>query len=286
MTNGFAEQSTPPALSPLFTANQTWAADIARRHHRKIPPSFDVDDLIQIAWIEMDKQTHLYNPAKNNNFQGYAYRAVLGAVQMATRRRHFRNATAEPLDRPEVTKAVRSQSEAQQEADQETQRREWREARRMRLLKSKLRRLQPEEAQLARLVFIEGQTILTAAASMNLDERTAKRLLRTAVKGLKGREDRPSVGALRLLRLLEQKAGAIPSQEHLARLLKCPTRTVQRRIQDLKARGLLSSRQAGNRNVYVVKGGDSKMSSKKKAAEISKVEMDSNGISRTAQGSA
>lgn len=82
-------------LGKLFDDNHEWAVAIARQVHRKLPPSFDVEDLEQIARIEMWKRCELYDPfnAKGVPFQAYAHVYVRGAVLMHCRRRNWREAT-------------------------------------------------------------------------------------------------------------------------------------------------------------------------------------------------
>lgn len=81
----------------LFRANLDWADRIAENVHRKIPPSFDLQDLQQECRLEMWKQTGRYDPERNDNFQGFAYLAVRGAALMAVRRRHWAFATHKEL---------------------------------------------------------------------------------------------------------------------------------------------------------------------------------------------
>jgi RNA polymerase sigma factor (sigma-70 family) len=70
------------------------ASQVARR----LPPSYDLDDLRQIARIETWRRLQSYDPSLGVSMTTYAYRAVRGACLMAARRRHYRDATALPLD--------------------------------------------------------------------------------------------------------------------------------------------------------------------------------------------
>ena len=96
----------------LFDRHLAWSRAIARKVHTSLPPSFTVDDLAQEAAIELWKRCQSYDPAKNNEFRGYAYLAVRGAVLMSVRRRAFAEATADELD--PATPAAASQSPAAQ----------------------------------------------------------------------------------------------------------------------------------------------------------------------------
>src|SRR3977135_1976276 len=77
----------------VFEANLAWAERIARKVWRHLPPSFDLDDLQQIARIAHWKQVGLYDPTRGVPYQPFAYHAVHGAVRMACRRRHYQENT-------------------------------------------------------------------------------------------------------------------------------------------------------------------------------------------------
>jgi hypothetical protein len=70
---------------------------VARQVARGLPPSFDLADLRQIAEYEHWRQVQTFDPARGVPYQAYAYAAVRGAVQMACRRRQYRDATSEEL---------------------------------------------------------------------------------------------------------------------------------------------------------------------------------------------
>ena len=95
---------TNPARDKLLQDNLDWAAAIARKVHKHLPPSFDEGDLVQVAWIELWRRVGLYKGDLRNlaHFRGYAYLAVRGAVYMATRRKHWIDHTHEALEYEEV----------------------------------------------------------------------------------------------------------------------------------------------------------------------------------------
>lgn len=62
-----------------------------------MPASFELDDLKQVALVEHWKRCGLYDQRKNDNYRGYAYLWIDGAVRMATRRKEYREATLERL---------------------------------------------------------------------------------------------------------------------------------------------------------------------------------------------
>lgn len=81
----------------LFDLHRLWAEGIGAKVLRGLPASFEPDDLKQVALAEHWKRCGLYNELKNDNYRGYAYLWIDGAVRMATRRREYREATLERL---------------------------------------------------------------------------------------------------------------------------------------------------------------------------------------------
>lgn len=71
------------------TEHIEWAKRIARGIHRNVPPTFAVEDFEQEAVIEAWKRWGKWDPARNDNFQGYAYLAVANAVKMSCRRKNW-----------------------------------------------------------------------------------------------------------------------------------------------------------------------------------------------------
>lgn len=76
-----------------------WAAGVARQLHHGLPPSFDLDDLTQVAHMAVWHCTKHYDASRGVPFAAYAYRRVKGSVLMSVRRRHYRDATHLPLGR-------------------------------------------------------------------------------------------------------------------------------------------------------------------------------------------
>jgi RNA polymerase sigma factor (sigma-70 family) len=226
----------------LFYEHMKWAEQIARKEHRKLPPSFDVDDLIQEAVIELHRRCGMYDAAKNDSFRGYAHVAIVGAVRMKTRRRHWKNATSEAMDATEVTQAVREQSQERQEADRQAQLEKWRETRRKALLRRRLRKIGGTEAKLAQLVFVAGTAIADAAAEMEMDEAKAGRMLRAVSNRLKVPKGRKPLNHQKLVKLIAECPTL--SRVDMARVLGICERSVYRKIADLKARGILRERQS------------------------------------------
>lgn len=85
--------------SALFEENREWAATIARNFaRRKLPLSFDPQDLEQEARIACWKRSEVYDETRGVPFQAYAYLYVINAVKMAVRRRHWAEAVMPELD--------------------------------------------------------------------------------------------------------------------------------------------------------------------------------------------
>lgn len=228
-------------MADLFADNVAWAEQIARRVHRKMPPSIELDDLVQEALIELHRRVGMYDPAKNDNFQGYAYQAVYGACLMACRRRHYRNATAAPLDCAEVTRVMRDQEDAGPAvAQREELRAHWREVRRRQLLRLRLQRIPEAYQELARMVLVEGGTIEAAAAEFGITIGEVRRRLRAAAKVIGIRAKASTGRQSELLRLLSQQSGA--SVGAIAAAMGVHRRTVWRLKRDLATRGLLKTR--------------------------------------------
>lgn len=81
----------------LFDLHRLWAEGIGAKVLRGLPASFELDDLRQVALVEHWRRCGLYDERKNDNYRGYAYLWIDGAVRMATRRREYREATLERL---------------------------------------------------------------------------------------------------------------------------------------------------------------------------------------------
>lgn len=81
----------------LFQRHTPWAEGIARTHCLSLPPSFDVDDLIQAALIALWKATEKYDCEYGVPFRLYAITFVRNACRMQTRRREYKERTMDEL---------------------------------------------------------------------------------------------------------------------------------------------------------------------------------------------
>ena len=86
----------------LFDRYRPWATGIARSVHRRLPPSFELDDLSQAAQLALWKAATKYRPETGVEFRCYAHQSVQGACYMLARRGNYVEATHEELHEPAV----------------------------------------------------------------------------------------------------------------------------------------------------------------------------------------
>lgn len=70
-----------------------WARGIARSMMRKLPPSIDVEDMMQCALIGLWKAAERFDEEQGVPFQAWAHVFVQGECWMAVRRRSYTEAT-------------------------------------------------------------------------------------------------------------------------------------------------------------------------------------------------
>jgi len=99
------------ATQALFDEHLEWASAIARKVSRKLPPSFDVDDLEQEARIEHWKRVRMYDSATGVPYRAYAYQPIWGACMMRCRRRNYREATHASLSESAEANDTRTHAE-------------------------------------------------------------------------------------------------------------------------------------------------------------------------------
>lgn len=170
----------------LFNSNLSWAHEIARKEHKHLPPSFDLEDLQQVAAIEHWKRSGMYDAARNDSYQGYAYRAVRGAVLMACRRKHWTAATSEELPLNQVDEAPSAEEVLISRQEAAVSIAELDERRTMVL---NYIRLIPQErwweAYLLRRVYLDGEDLRELAAKFEMEYAGLARRLAIAVRYLK-----------------------------------------------------------------------------------------------------
>jgi RNA polymerase sigma factor (sigma-70 family) len=221
----------------LIAEHMDWAEKLARSFARKLPPSFDADDLVQLGMIGLMKAADRYDSAKNNSFRGFASSYVLGECRMGVRRRHWREATAEPLDANGVAAVIQTRSEAAHEEARESQRAAWRERRRRDLIRAKLHRLDAHGQRIARLVLIEGSSIAEAVQETGIGEAQLKRDLRKVADTLRGRDKRLNQTEAALLRAICELRGRVVTQQNLAAIVGKSQPVVSRLLAGLRGAG-------------------------------------------------
>lgn len=172
-----------PALN-LFESNLAWAQAIGRHVASKLPPSFDPEDLEQVATIEMWRQSEKYqkNNARGTPFRAFAYQAVKGAVLMSIRRRNWKDATAEEIFPTEVSKApapdelVAAKQEARKERRKHLRRRGW--------LLGQIGAMSPVDAYLVKRVYLDEADVEQTAQALGMPSRAASRRLTCLVRRL------------------------------------------------------------------------------------------------------
>jgi RNA polymerase sigma factor (sigma-70 family) len=85
---------------------------------RMLPPSYERDDMQQLARIETWRRYQVFDASRGVAFTTYAYRAVRGACLMAARRRSYRDATALPLDESTEPTTTGNQAEDEMQRNQ------------------------------------------------------------------------------------------------------------------------------------------------------------------------
>ena len=101
----------------LVEAHLALADTIARAVVTKLPPSFELDDLIQAGHLGLIEAADRYRPRQHNNtpFSAYARHRVHGEIIRSIRRRHYTDATLSSIDEiPEAASyvALRTRSTA------------------------------------------------------------------------------------------------------------------------------------------------------------------------------
>jgi RNA polymerase sigma factor (sigma-70 family) len=83
----------------LTTEHLDLVPPIARRIHSVLPPSFDLDDLIQTGRIGLMRAAIRFRPELHGDtpFSAFARAFIRGEIMMSIRRRHYRDATHQPM---------------------------------------------------------------------------------------------------------------------------------------------------------------------------------------------
>ena len=77
----------------LVAENLSLVPPIARRLAKTLPPSFEVDDLVQTGNIGLLRAATRFHPQTGNPFPAFARPIIRGAILDSVRRRHYSAAT-------------------------------------------------------------------------------------------------------------------------------------------------------------------------------------------------
>lgn len=163
----------------LSADDLAWAASVARAYAARVPSHFAVDELIQLAQIQVWMERKKYKPEEHPGvpFRAYAWQAVRGACRMAVRRRRWNEAfspSVEDVDEPEALAAkcpdeLFEQRKAVARVDDAVN-----------ALPAKMRKL-------IELRYSDGLTVREAALKLGITETRATSLHATAIQRLRGK---------------------------------------------------------------------------------------------------
>jgi RNA polymerase sigma factor (sigma-70 family) len=93
-------QAATPSRQALIENHLALVPPIARRVHRRLPPSFDLDDLIGCGYVGLVDAAARYRPREHGGapFSAFARRRIHGAIVDSVRRRAWVENTAGPLE--------------------------------------------------------------------------------------------------------------------------------------------------------------------------------------------
>lgn len=172
-------------LVKLFEENLEWAAAVARIVHRRVPPSFDIEDLEQVARIEMWERCQRYDPFNENGvpFRGYAYIYVLNACRMHCRRKAWKEATAPGLTasmvdaKPRPDERVAAKQDQNRESCRQYRQRTW--------LQGQIAQLPAMDAYLMQRHYLDGVDLEEVAELAGMEQRQLRLRLAGVVRQLK-----------------------------------------------------------------------------------------------------
>lgn len=81
----------------LFDQNRAWVLKLARKATRRLPPSFDVEDLAQVGYAKMWEKIPDWDPSRGVPLQGFLHVYVYNAMLMSARGPKYRDATRPPI---------------------------------------------------------------------------------------------------------------------------------------------------------------------------------------------
>lgn len=173
-------------VDAIVNANIDWARALAAEVHRKLPPSFDIGDLESVALLELWERAKLYNPANDRGtpFRGFAYQYIRGAVLMSCRRRHFKDATHDPIH-PKALCPAPAPDELVQKKQERKNIEGPRQYRQRLWLIGAIDRLKSQDAYMVYAVYIHEREVADVARLFGMEPRQVSRRLAGIVKRLR-----------------------------------------------------------------------------------------------------
>ena len=148
-----------------------WARGIARSMMRKLPPSFDVEDMMQCALIGLWKAAERFDEAQGVPFLAWAHTFVQGECWMAVRRRSYVEAMHAEIPESAVS-PVRTDEQVELAMEMEGLRRAF-------------RLLKPRSRKIAEMVWLDGNSLARVAACVGVSETTIRTRLADIRKELR-----------------------------------------------------------------------------------------------------
>jgi len=168
------------ARNQLVEENLEDVRAIAARLARRLPPSFDREDLVQQGCLGLIEAANCYDGRPGVTFFAFARRRVFGSMLDYIRRRHWKNATLGSLDLAEH-KAAADHTEDRIQHFQEAAE-----------INRALRRLSGRELVIVRAFYGQGQTNRNIGPGLGIKGGRVGQLHRLALERL-----RQNLGGLR-----------------------------------------------------------------------------------------
>lgn len=92
----------------LVEAHLDLVRQLAVRVARRLPPSFELDDLVQQGCLGLLQAADRYDPDLNSSFDAYARPRIKGAMLDSIRRRHWINGLLLEMKEPSRTEGETS----------------------------------------------------------------------------------------------------------------------------------------------------------------------------------
>jgi RNA polymerase sigma factor (sigma-70 family) len=152
---------------------------VARAFVSRLPPCFDLDDLVQEGFIGLIDAADKYDPGLNVPFAAYAFYRVRGAICSSVRRSQWANSTMASIfsDGGELMfEPTSSAPDHDGDLNRETRGRQLRAA--------LAEHLTPRERFVVELYFFEGETLLEAGKRLGVNNSRASQINHKALQKL------------------------------------------------------------------------------------------------------